>query len=51
VASTALSLYLFVRFGKKARKMGFPFGPFLAFGTVIALLWGPQISPWLLGGH
>jgi leader peptidase (prepilin peptidase)/N-methyltransferase len=51
VASTALSVYLFVRFGTEARKMGFPFGPFLAFGTVIALLWGPQISPYLLGGH
>jgi leader peptidase (prepilin peptidase) / N-methyltransferase len=51
LASTALSVYLIARRGKKARKMSFPFGPFLAFGTVIALLWGPQISPYLLGGH
>jgi leader peptidase (prepilin peptidase)/N-methyltransferase len=51
VASTALSLCLIARYGGKARKMSFPFGPFLAFGTVIALMWGPQLSPYLLGGH
>jgi leader peptidase (prepilin peptidase) / N-methyltransferase len=51
MASTALSAYLLMRWGRKARKATFPFGPFLAFGTVIALLWGPQISPYLLGGH
>jgi leader peptidase (prepilin peptidase)/N-methyltransferase len=51
LASTALSVYLLTRRGAKARKTTFPFGPFLAFGTVIALLWGPQISPYLLGGH
>jgi leader peptidase (prepilin peptidase)/N-methyltransferase len=51
MASTALSAFLLVRWGRKARKATFPFGPFLAFGTVIALLWGPQISPYLLGGH
>jgi leader peptidase (prepilin peptidase) / N-methyltransferase len=51
LASTALSVYLLTRHGAKARKTTFPFGPFLAFGTVIALLWGPQISPYLLGGH
>jgi leader peptidase (prepilin peptidase)/N-methyltransferase len=51
LASTALSVYLLTRRGAKARKMTFPFGPFLAFGTVIALLWGPQLSPYLLGGH
>ena len=51
LASTVLSVYLLTRRGAKARKTTFPFGPFLAFGTVIALLWGPQISPYLLGGH
>ncbi len=51
MASTALSVFLLVRLGRKARKASFPFGPFLAFGAVIALLWGPQISPYLLGGH
>jgi leader peptidase (prepilin peptidase)/N-methyltransferase len=51
LASTALSLYLLMKPGGDGRKATFPFGPFLAFGTVIALLWGPQISPYLLGGH
>ena len=35
----------------EGRQDGFPFGPFLAFGTVVALMWGPQLSPYLLGGH
>ena len=36
---------------KRGSDTRIPFGPFLAFGTVIALLWGPQISPYMLGGH
>jgi leader peptidase (prepilin peptidase) / N-methyltransferase len=50
ILSTLLSGYLLLTNGKRARKMAFPFGPFLAFGTVVALLYGPQISPYLLGG-
>jgi len=34
------SLVLFARHGMKARKMGIPFGPFLAIGSVVALFWG-----------
>jgi leader peptidase (prepilin peptidase) / N-methyltransferase len=49
-ASTVLSVYLLATHGLKARKIGIPFGPFLAFGAVIALLWGPEITPYLLGG-
>ena len=33
-------LFLFARYGSKARKMGIPFGPFLALGSVVALFWG-----------
>jgi leader peptidase (prepilin peptidase)/N-methyltransferase len=36
-------LVLFVRHGSKARKMGIPFGPFLAIGSVVALFWGHEI--------
>jgi leader peptidase (prepilin peptidase)/N-methyltransferase len=36
-------LVLFARHGKKARKMGIPFGPFLAIGSVVALFWGHDI--------
>ena len=37
------SLVLFARHGTKARKMGIPFGPFLAIGSVVALFWGHEI--------
>jgi leader peptidase (prepilin peptidase) / N-methyltransferase len=49
MASTGLSAYLLLRFGAKARKATFPFGPFLAFGTEVALLWGPPLSKHLIG--
>jgi prepilin signal peptidase PulO-like enzyme (type II secretory pathway) len=34
------SFYLIARHGSKARKMGIPFGPFLALGSVVALFAG-----------
>jgi prepilin signal peptidase PulO-like enzyme (type II secretory pathway) len=44
------SFAMFVTKGWKARKITFPFGPFLAAGAMIALLWGPQLwSLWLTG--
>jgi leader peptidase (prepilin peptidase) / N-methyltransferase len=36
--------------GLKARKIGFPFGPFLAFGAVVGLMWGQQIWNWYVVG-
>ena len=36
-------LVLIARHGAKARKMGIPFGPFLALGSVVALFWGHDI--------
>jgi len=44
LASTVLSIVLILRFGPKARKMGFPMGPFLAFGAVVGLMWGEQLN-------
>jgi leader peptidase (prepilin peptidase)/N-methyltransferase len=41
------SLVLLARHGQAARKMGFPFGPFLALGAVIGLFAGP----WLLHAY
>jgi len=35
--------------GKKGRKQGIPFGPFLALGTMATLLWGPQMLSWYVG--
>jgi leader peptidase (prepilin peptidase) / N-methyltransferase len=34
---------LLARHGSKARKMGIPFGPFLALGSVVALFFGEQL--------
>jgi leader peptidase (prepilin peptidase)/N-methyltransferase len=43
------SLVLIARHGKRARKMAIPFGPFLAFGAVVALFAGPAILHAYLG--
>jgi leader peptidase (prepilin peptidase) / N-methyltransferase len=43
VAAMIPSVLLFARHGAKARKMGIPFGPFLAIGSVVALFWGDAI--------
>lgn len=43
LAAMIPSLVLFARHGSKARKMGIPFGPFLAIGSVVALFWGHDI--------
>ena len=40
LAALIPGIYLFARHGSKARKMGIPFGPFLAIGSVVALFWG-----------
>ena len=37
------SVVLLARHGAAARKMGIPFGPFLALGSVIALFWGDAL--------
>ena len=43
LAAMVPSLVLLARHGAKARKMGIPFGPFLAIGSVVALFWGHDI--------
>ncbi len=43
VATLAPSVYLLARHGGAARKMGVPFGPFLALGSVVALFAGQPI--------
>jgi leader peptidase (prepilin peptidase)/N-methyltransferase len=37
------SLYLLARHGSAARKMGIPFAPFLALGSVLALFYGREL--------
>jgi leader peptidase (prepilin peptidase) / N-methyltransferase len=43
LAALVPGIVLLARHGTKARKMGIPFGPFLALGSVVALFWGNDI--------
>jgi leader peptidase (prepilin peptidase) / N-methyltransferase len=45
LAGAVVGLALIV-FGHRGRKEHLPFGPFLAFGTLVALLWGDVILRW-----
>jgi leader peptidase (prepilin peptidase)/N-methyltransferase len=36
--------------GKARRKDPIPFGPFLAAGGAVGLLWGQELMQWYLGG-
>jgi leader peptidase (prepilin peptidase) / N-methyltransferase len=44
----AVGVGLMLRYGPGARKQAIPFGPFLAFGGVVALLAGDQMLDWYL---
>jgi leader peptidase (prepilin peptidase)/N-methyltransferase len=48
LAGSAVGLALIARDGAEARKRAIPFGPFLAFGGVVALLVGDQLVGWYL---
>lgn len=50
VASLVLTLFVFVRHGRAARKMSFPFAPFLALGSVVALFAGDVLLDAYLHG-
>jgi leader peptidase (prepilin peptidase)/N-methyltransferase len=43
VAALVPAAFLLARHGSAARKMGIPFAPFLAFGSLIALFFGEQL--------
>ncbi len=49
LAALVPAIFLIVRHGSSARKMAIPFGPFLAFGAVVALFWGEQLFDAYLG--
>ena len=49
LAALAYSIVLFVRHGLAARKMAIPFGPFLAFGAIVALFVGDDLLSAYLG--
>jgi leader peptidase (prepilin peptidase)/N-methyltransferase len=43
------SVVLLARHGSAARKMGIPFAPFLALGSILALFWGTRLLEGYLG--
>jgi len=43
LSALVVAIVLFARHGVAARKMAIPFGPFLAFGSIIALFFGEQL--------
>jgi leader peptidase (prepilin peptidase) / N-methyltransferase len=43
ILSGGIIALILLAFKKKGRKQAIPFGPFLAMGTMLAMLWGPQI--------
>ena len=43
LAAMVPGIVLLARHGKAGRKMGVPFGPFLALGSVVALFWGHDL--------
>ena len=49
VAALVPSLVLVARHGRAARRLAIPLGPFLAFGSVVALFAGHPILEWYLG--
>jgi leader peptidase (prepilin peptidase)/N-methyltransferase len=49
LAALVPSLYLLLRHGSRARKMGIPFAPFLAIGSVVALFAGDRLLDWYFG--
>jgi leader peptidase (prepilin peptidase)/N-methyltransferase len=50
VAALVPAVILLARHGSAARKMGIPFGPFLAFGAVVALFFGDALLNAYLSG-
>jgi leader peptidase (prepilin peptidase) / N-methyltransferase len=50
VAAFVPAVFLLARHGAAARKMAIPFGPFLAFGAVVALFFGDAMLDAYLSG-
>lgn len=49
VLSGGLVAVILLALGRKGRKDAVPFGPFLALGGAVSLLWGEPILAWYLG--
>src|SRR4051812_44440424 len=49
ISALVPAVVMLARYGSAARRMRIPFGPFLAFGGVVALFAGAEIIDWYLG--
>jgi leader peptidase (prepilin peptidase)/N-methyltransferase len=49
LAGSAVGLGIMTMRGRDARKMAIPFGPFLAFGGIVGMLWGDALLDLYLG--
>ncbi len=49
VIATVPSVAILLRYGRGGGKVGIPFGPFMAAGAFVGLLWGDQLLQWYLG--
>jgi leader peptidase (prepilin peptidase) / N-methyltransferase len=49
VIATVPSVAILLRYGRGGGKVGIPFGPFMAAGAFVGLLWGDQLLHWYLG--
>jgi leader peptidase (prepilin peptidase)/N-methyltransferase len=49
VIATVPSIAILLRYGRGGGKVGIPFGPFMAAGAFVGLLWGDQLLQWYLG--
>jgi len=45
-AGALIGIAMIARHGAAARKRAIPFGPFLAAGAIVGLVWGPTIVHW-----
>ncbi len=44
LAGSVVGVVIIAREGSDARRKGVPFGPFLAFGGLVGLYWGPELA-------
>lgn len=47
--ATIPSIAILLRYGRSGGKVGIPFGPFMAAGAFVGLLWGDQLLHWYMG--
>ena len=46
LVGSIVGIAIIAREGRDARKKGVPFGPFLALGGLVGILWGPELVDW-----